>query len=130
MRILLQHANIHTYIYTYTYTYIYILNFSNIFFVALYVDDGLVAYENEDDFAKLVADMKSDFQITVSPASCFLELQIKRQTDGSVLVTQTSYTKKILEKFNIYIYVYVYVYMYVCMFACCSKILSLAVIQT
>ena len=68
--------------------------------VALNVNDGLVANENEDDFAKLVADMKSDFQITVSPTSCFLRLQIMRQTDSSMLVTQASYTKKILEKFN------------------------------
>jgi hypothetical protein len=68
--------------------------------LALYVDDGLVAYENNDDFEKLIADMKSDFMITVSPALCFLGLQIERLTDGSVFVTQESYTRKILERFN------------------------------
>lgn len=68
--------------------------------LALYVDDGLVAYENKDDFRQLMADMKTAFLITENPVSCFLGLQIQRQSDGSVFVSQESYTRKILERFN------------------------------
>jgi hypothetical protein len=68
--------------------------------LALYVDDGLIAYENKDDFRQLMADMKTAFLITENPVSCFLGLQIQRQSDGSVFISQESYARKILERFN------------------------------
>jgi hypothetical protein len=68
--------------------------------LSLYVDDGLVAYENCDDLEKLVNDMKTEFLIKASPVSCFIGLQIIRQSNGSVFITQEGYTKKILERFT------------------------------
>jgi hypothetical protein len=68
--------------------------------VALYVDDGLVAAQTDDDLKNFTTDLKSQFSVTVSSASCFLGLQINRLPDGSVAVCQENYTKKILQRFN------------------------------
>lgn len=68
--------------------------------IVLYVDDGLVAYQDKADFETLIADLKAEFQCTVSSASCFLGLQINQAVDGSVSITQENYTKRILEKFG------------------------------
>jgi hypothetical protein len=53
--------------------------------IVLYVDDGLVAYQNETDFEMLIADLKAELQVTVSSASCFLGLQMNQAQDGSIL---------------------------------------------
>jgi Reverse transcriptase (RNA-dependent DNA polymerase) len=68
--------------------------------IVLYVDDGLVVYQNETDYEMLIADLKAEFQITVSSASSFLGIQINQAQDGSISVTQENYTKRMLEKFS------------------------------
>jgi hypothetical protein len=68
--------------------------------IAVYVDDGLVAYQNESDFESLIADLKTEFQVTVSSASCFLGLQLEQMIDGSIAVKQEKYTKQILQRFD------------------------------
>jgi hypothetical protein len=68
--------------------------------VALYVDDGLVAAQTDEDLGCFITDLKSQFSVTAS--SCFLGLQISRLPDGSVVACQESYTKKLLQKFNMY----------------------------
>lgn len=69
-------------------------------FFVLYVDDGLIAAENEHDLRSLITDLRKEFKITNKPASYFLGLEIKRGQDGSVIVSQTNYTENLLEKFN------------------------------
>ena len=45
--------------------------------------------------------LKEQFSVTVSPATYFLGLEIKRQDDGSIVVGQENYIKKMLEKFKL-----------------------------
>ncbi len=69
--------------------------------VALYVDDGLVASQNAEDMQQFLLELFSEFSVTVSPASCFLGLQIQQHSD-SVFINQQHYTRQLLAKFNMY----------------------------
>jgi hypothetical protein len=68
--------------------------------VALYVDDGLVACQDKDDLTRFLTELKSEFKVTVSDALCFLGLQIIQREDGSVVVSQANYARRLLHKFN------------------------------
>ena len=67
-------------------------------FVVLYVDDGLVAWENSGNVERLIDDRQSEFKITTLSASNFLGLQIITLPDGSISINQAECTKKILER--------------------------------
>lgn len=66
----------------------------------LYVDDGLIASEDEQELRTFIIELKREFKITSKPATYFLGLEIRREKDGSIQVSQTHYTEKLLEKFN------------------------------
>lgn len=68
--------------------------------ISLYVDDGLVVAQRKDDLDKFLDELKLQFKITVSAASCFLGLQIQKHEDGSIAISQENYVTKILEKFK------------------------------
>jgi len=68
--------------------------------IALYVDDGLVAAQNANDLTKFMSELQSEFCVTVSPASCFLGLQIKQLQDGSITISQENYANEVLEMFS------------------------------
>ena len=69
-------------------------------FVVLYVDNGLVAWENAEAVKSLINDLASEFKITTSTASSFLSLQIKTLHDGSISINQAQYTLKVLSKYG------------------------------
>ena len=68
--------------------------------LALYVDDGLVTAQNESDMQQFLSELSLEFSVTVSPASCFLGLQIHQNSDSSVFINQEHYTRCLLAKFN------------------------------
>ncbi|KAL0852111.1 hypothetical protein ABMA28_000351 [Loxostege sticticalis] len=68
--------------------------------ITLYVDDGLVATTDKDLAEQFLEDLRSSLKITSKPASYYLGLEIARREDGSILIKQESYTKKILERFG------------------------------
>jgi hypothetical protein len=68
--------------------------------VALYVGDGLVACQDKDDLTCFLTELKSEFKVTVSDASCFLGLHIIQLEDRSVVVSQENYARRQLHKFN------------------------------
>lgn len=70
---------------------------SKIFFL-LYVDDGLIAATDQKELEDLIQDLKREFKITEKEASYFLGFEIKKETDGSIRVSQENYTRKILER--------------------------------
>jgi len=70
--------------------------------IALYVDDGLVAAQNEEDLNSFLFELSSEFHVTVLPATCFLGLQIRLLNDGSISVSQENYALKVLQKFNMF----------------------------
>lgn len=68
--------------------------------IALYVDDGLVATTDKALANQFLKELGDTLKITVKPASYYLGLEIAKLTDGSITITQQSYTKKILERFG------------------------------
>ncbi len=68
--------------------------------VCLYVDDGFIAAEDQQDLTHFLTELQSEFKVTLTSSSTFLGLQYERLEDGSIAVTQEAYTKKVLEKFN------------------------------
>lgn len=69
-------------------------------FFVLYVDDGLVAFKDDQQLQNLLKDVKRKFKITSKSASYFLGMEIERKEDGSFHIGQPLYTEKLLEKFN------------------------------
>lgn len=71
----------------------------NFVILTLYVDDGLIATKRIQDIDVLLKYLMSEFEITVLDSEYYLGLEIKTDP-GSIFVCQTSYIKKILEKFD------------------------------
>lgn len=74
----------------------------NKIFLALYVDDGLVASNNKKDFEDFLNKLKEEFKVRSKPLSFFLGLEISREEDGSVRIDQKAYAKQVLERFGMY----------------------------
>ena len=68
--------------------------------VVIYVDDGLVTGTDETEIEEFLNGLKTEFKITVSTAQQYLGIQIVVTPDGSILLHQEAYARKILEKFG------------------------------
>lgn len=68
--------------------------------LAIYIDDGLIAAEDDEDIGKLIEQLQSEFEMKVFDVHVFLGLEIHQLDDFSVHINQASYTKKVLKKFN------------------------------
>lgn len=68
--------------------------------LAIYIDDGLIAATDAAIVTTLLTELKREFEVTTGTLNLFLGLQIERCRDGSIFLHQTSYTRKILERFN------------------------------
>lgn len=69
-------------------------------YLAIYVDDGLIAAQKEDDMKRLINELQKEFEITIGPPTCYLGMEIQRRKDGSIFICQRRYTGEILKKFN------------------------------
>lgn len=68
--------------------------------LAIYVDDGLIAAENEEAILPVIDHLKKEFEIKVFETKCFLGLEIDQRPDGSIHVNQQSYALKVLDRFG------------------------------
>ena len=68
--------------------------------IAIYVDDGLIVGNKDEEIEVFSGLLHEEFKITVGSLENFLRMQIKCQSDGSISVSQEAYTNKILQKFN------------------------------
>ena len=68
--------------------------------LAIYIDDGLIAAENQESIDELLKELEQEFDITTDQAGMFLGLQIEQQKDGSILLHQATYTQKIIGRFR------------------------------
>jgi hypothetical protein len=66
-------------------------------YIAIYADDGLVAGNNDEEIEVFLGLLPEEFQITIGLLENFLGIQIKCQSDGSIFVSQETYTYKILQ---------------------------------
>jgi hypothetical protein len=67
---------------------------------AIYVDDGLVVGNKDEEIEVFLGLLQEEFKITIGLLENFLGMQIQCQSDGSIFVSQEAYTNKILRKFN------------------------------
>lgn len=72
----------------------------NIVILAIYIDDGILAGNNNDFLDKVIEHLRQQFEIKVVDIGCFVGLQIDQRNDGSIFIHQNAYTKKILQRFR------------------------------
>lgn len=68
--------------------------------LAIHVDDGLIAGENQSDVKSVIKYLGEHFEIKEMDIGCFLGLEIEQKPDGSIFVHQSTYAAKVLSRFN------------------------------
>lgn len=71
-------------------------------FLAIYVDDGLIAATNIYLLDKFFKSLNKQFESTSAKrVTCFLGMEIEKLKNGSIFISQEKYINLILEKFNL-----------------------------
>lgn len=73
---------------------------SDIIFLAIFVDDGLIISKSESSIEPVVKYLKRHFEIKAFDAKYFLGIEINRLRNGAIHLSQAAYTKKVLNKFG------------------------------
>lgn len=68
--------------------------------LAIYIDDGLIASTCKQRANELLEFLAIKIEITIMPLRLFLGMEIEHLPDGSLLVNQTKYARKIIERFR------------------------------
>lgn len=68
--------------------------------LAIYVDDGLIASNDDKEVQAIVAHLKREFEIKDFEAKCFLGFEIEHRTDGSIRIHQAAYAKRFIDRFH------------------------------
>lgn len=68
--------------------------------LAIYVDDGLIAAENEKAISPVIEHLRKEFEVKVSNLECFLGLEVDQRADGSIHVNQRGYANRVLQRFG------------------------------
>lgn len=69
--------------------------------LAIHVDDGIIAGDDEDSVVLVLKHLKKHFEIKEMDLGLFLGLEIKQRANGSVFNHQTAYAKRILRRFRL-----------------------------
>lgn len=73
---------------------------SEVVYLALFVDDGLVAANTKETLDFIVNKLSDTFRITVGDLDVFVGLQILRnKKEKSLIIHQSAYTRKIIDRF-------------------------------
>ena len=68
------------------------------FYIAIYVHDGLLVGNNDEEIQAFLRLLQEEFEVTIGSLEKFLGMQIKCQSDGSIFVSQEAYTSQMLQK--------------------------------
>lgn len=68
--------------------------------VVLYVDDGIVAATKTSSIDEFLKKLEEEFEITSGPLGYFLNVLIERDHNGSICISQKTYTEEIIRRFN------------------------------
>lgn len=68
--------------------------------VTIYVDDGIVFAELEQDIQHIMSQLRSEFEVHKMEVSTFLGFQIERPRLFQIILHQTDYINKKLNKYN------------------------------
>ena len=70
-------------------------------YLALFVDDGLVASKSKNVLDLVVKYLQEHFEITLGDAQCFIGLQIERDcVNKTMFIHQNAYAMRIIDKFR------------------------------
>lgn len=69
-------------------------------YLALYIDDGLIAATNVVEASATVQFLQQHFDVKSCKADYYLGLHIKHNSDGSIHLNQSAYVERILKRFN------------------------------
>lgn len=72
----------------------------NTLILAIYVDDGLVVGDDKKNIDLVIEQLKREFEMTVMDVNCFLGFEIEKRENGTFIMHQTAYAKKVLRKFR------------------------------
>lgn len=68
--------------------------------LGIYVDDGLIVAESEEDIRQLMDKLKCKFEMSACKFGLFLGMEAKVQSNGDILLSQCSYSEKVLDRFG------------------------------
>ncbi|XP_047105800.1 uncharacterized mitochondrial protein AtMg00810-like [Schistocerca piceifrons] len=68
--------------------------------VAIYVDHDLIVGSNEEEITAFLNTLQCEFDITFGTLDSFLDIKIKQNENGAIMISQEKYTKEILERFR------------------------------
>lgn len=68
--------------------------------LAIYVDDGLIASENEKAILPVIDHLQKEFEIKIFDVGCFLGFEIDQRSNGSIHVSQRAYAQRVLQRFG------------------------------
>jgi hypothetical protein len=74
----------------------YCTNEDSFLYIAIYVDDGLVVGNKDEEIEVFLGLLQEKFKITIGSLENFPGMQIKCQSDGSISVNQEANTSKVL----------------------------------
>ena len=69
-------------------------------YVVHYVDDGIVATTNENEFEELFTHLRQTFEISVKPLSHFLGIHVHIDSNHNIHINQAKYIEETLAKFG------------------------------
>jgi len=73
----------------------------SVVYLALFVDDGLLAAESRDALECVLRHLNDSFKITIGDTSLFVGMQIERdRKEKSLFIHQSAYTKRVIERFG------------------------------
>ena len=75
-------------------------NGTNSLNVAIYVDDGLFAGSSRAEIDSFLKQLRKEFKIKVGALDYFLGMKISRGKDGFISLSQSAYSKRILDRFG------------------------------
>lgn len=68
--------------------------------VATYVDDGLIFSHDEREITSTLSKLKNEFEIHAMNTNKFLGLEYRIEKDGSIILHQNDYIKRMIFKYN------------------------------
>lgn len=68
--------------------------------LALYVDDGLLFAKSDLAINKVLEYLQNEFEVTVGNGDYFVGLEIQRNNEGNVKITQKAYLTRVIERFK------------------------------
>lgn len=73
---------------------------NKVIIIALHVDDGLVAANDDGDIDMVAKLLSRHFEMKIMNVGCFLGVEIEQGSDGSIFIHQEAYTERILQKYG------------------------------